>query len=171
MIKITVCSLSFRSTLISLILVSFWFILPYFVVIFPCSGIFRFIPVYCALFVCHSGSFRYIPVPFLFIPSHSSVILPHCGIFRYVPFHSFPFLFLVTPCWEMLINQRRMKSALIDHKNVATRYLSHACSVLLTPLPINVAKDSCCRCLTVRTFGGGVGICRCRFDSVLLKRR
>ena len=29
MIKITFCSLSFLSTLISLILVSFWFILPY----------------------------------------------------------------------------------------------------------------------------------------------
>ena len=42
-------------------------------VIPPCSGIFRFISVYSALFVCHSasfrchsGSFRYIPVPFLF---------------------------------------------------------------------------------------------------------
>ena len=50
----------------------------------PNFGIFRFIPVYSALFGCHSasfrchsGSFRYIPVPFLFIPSHSGVILPN----------------------------------------------------------------------------------------------
>ena len=70
MIKITFCSLSFRSTLISLILVSFWFILSLF---------------------CHSASFRYIPVPFLFIPSHSSVIwfysrviAPCSGIFRFI---------------------------------------------------------------------------------------
>ena len=102
MIKITFCCLSLRSTLISLILMSFWFILPYSVVIPPrsgvirfysrvippCSGIFRFILVYSALFVYHSGSFRYIPVPFLYIPSHSGVIPPHSGIFRYIPFRS-----------------------------------------------------------------------------------
>ena len=78
MIKITFCSLSFQSTFI---LVSFSFILPYSVVIPPCSSIFRyhsclfrlilvsrvippcfgifwFIPVYSALLVCHSASFR-----------------------------------------------------------------------------------------------------------------
>ena len=111
MIKITFCSLSFRSMLISLILVSFWFILPYSVVIPPrsgvirfysrvsppCSGIFRFILVYSTIFVCHSaslrchsGSFWYIPVPFLFIPSHSGVIPP-------LPAYSVPFLCLVMP--------------------------------------------------------------------------
>ena len=56
----------------------------------PNVGIFRFIPVYSALFgchsasfLCHSGSFRYIPVPFLFISFHSGVIP--------VLFRSFPF--------------------------------------------------------------------------------
>ena len=58
MIKITFCSLSFRSSLISLIVVSFWFILPYSVVIPPRSGIFRFIPVYS--------------VPFLSVPVFSN---------------------------------------------------------------------------------------------------
>ena len=110
MMKITkFCSLSFQSTLISLILVTFWFILPYSVVIPPRSGIFRYysclfrlipvsfgfipesfclVPAYSALFVCHSGV---IPVPFLFIASHSGVIPPHSGIpglFRYIPFRS-----------------------------------------------------------------------------------
>ena len=33
----------------------------------PNFGIFRFILLYSGLFGCHSGSFRYIPVPFLFI--------------------------------------------------------------------------------------------------------
>ena len=84
MIKITFCSLSSWSTLISLILVSFWFILPY-----------------SALFCCHSTSFRYIPVPFLFIPSHSGVIrfysrvIPPCsGIFWFIPVYSALFLFI-----------------------------------------------------------------------------
>ena len=61
------------------------------------SGSFSLVHVYSALFGCHSGSFRYIPVPFLFIPSHSGVILPHSGIFWFilvnvysVPFHSVP---------------------------------------------------------------------------------
>ena len=70
-------------------------------------GIFRFIPVCSALFECHSASFRchsgsfwYIPVPFLFISFHSGVIPPHSGIFRYIPFHSVPFLCLVTPVYQ-----------------------------------------------------------------------
>ena len=100
--KISFCSLSFRSTLIRLILVSFWIILPYSIVIPPRSGIFRynsclncpmpvpfgfipesfrFVPAYSGLFQYippHSGSFWYIPVPFLFIPAYS-------GLFRYIP--------------------------------------------------------------------------------------
>ena len=66
--------MSFRSTLISLILVFFWLLLPYF------------------------GVILYIPVPFLFIPSHSGVIqlyprvIPPCSsIFRFIPVHSVPF--------------------------------------------------------------------------------
>jgi len=48
-----------------------------------------------SIFRCHSGSFRYIPVPFLSIPFHSGVILPRSGIFRLIPvrsvsFHSVP---------------------------------------------------------------------------------
>ena len=69
-------------------------ILFYSRVIPPCSGIFRFIPLYLchsASFRCHSGSFRYIPVPFLFIPFHSGVIPPHSGIFRFIPVYSVPF--------------------------------------------------------------------------------
>ena len=54
-------------------------------------GIFRFIPVYSALFGCHSASFRYIPVPFLFILFHSGAIPPHSGIFRFIPVYSVPF--------------------------------------------------------------------------------
>ena len=61
----------------------------------PNFGIFRFILQYFALFGCHSGSFRYILVPFLFILFHSSVIPPHSGIFWFIPvysvlFHSIP---------------------------------------------------------------------------------
>ena len=66
-------------------------------VIPPCSSIFRFIPVYAALFVCHSGvilarfgifryhscSFRLIPVSFRLVPAYS-------GLFWYIPFHSVP---------------------------------------------------------------------------------
>ena len=79
MINITFCSLSFRSTVISLIMVSFWFILPYSVVIPP----------------------RYIPVPFLFKPSHSSVIPPCSGIFRFicVSFHLIPVSFQLVPVY------------------------------------------------------------------------
>ena len=62
---------------------------------FPCHSVlfqshfalfrlFQFIPVYSALFMWHSGSFLYTPVPFLFIPSHS-------GIFRFIPVYSVPF--------------------------------------------------------------------------------
>ena len=40
---------------------------------------------------CHSGSFRYIPVPFLSIPFHSGVILRRSGIFRFIPVYSVPF--------------------------------------------------------------------------------
>ena len=74
LIKITFCSLSFRSTLISLILASFWFILPYSVVIPPRSGIFRY----------HSCLFRLIPVSFCFIPE-SFRLVPTCsGLFRFI---------------------------------------------------------------------------------------
>ena len=96
MIKITFCSLSSRSTLISLILVSFWFILPYSVVIPPRSGIlqyhsclfrlipvsFGFIPESFRLVPAYFGSFRYIPLYFCVIPPHSGVIPPRSGIFR-----------------------------------------------------------------------------------------
>ena len=80
MIKITFCSLSFQSTLTSLILVSFWFILPYSVVIPPRSGIFRY----------HICLFRLIPVSFRLIPAYP-------GLFRNIPFRSVPFPCLVTP--------------------------------------------------------------------------
>ena len=72
MIKITFCSLSFRANQLD-------------------SGV---LLVYSASFQCHSGSFQYIPVPFLFIPSHSGVIPPYSSIFRY---YSVPFLCLVMP--------------------------------------------------------------------------
>ena len=109
MIKIiTFSSLSFRSTLISLILVSFWFILPYSVVIplcssffryhschvirviRPCSSIFWFIPVFSALFVYHSASFQLVSVYSGSILVHSVSFSCHSGIFRYVPFRSVP---------------------------------------------------------------------------------
>ena len=114
MIKITFCSLSSRSTLISFILVSFWFILPYSVVIPPrsgviwfysrvsppCSGIFRFILVYSTLFV----SFRLTPVSFRLVLVYPGTILVHSvsfrcysASFRHIPVYSVPFLCLVTP--------------------------------------------------------------------------
>ena len=74
MIKITFCSLSFRSTLISLILVSFWFILPHSVVIPPRSGIFRY----------HSCLFRLIPVSFGSIPESFRLVPAYSGLFRYI---------------------------------------------------------------------------------------
>ena len=117
MIKITFCSLSFQSTLISLILVSFWFILPYSVVIPPCSSIFRYhsclfrlipvsfgfshfalfrhIPVYSGIchFIC--VSFRLIPVSFRLVSVYSSTILVHSvslrcysASFRHIPVYS-----------------------------------------------------------------------------------
>ena len=52
-------------------------------------GIFRIIPVYSALFGCHSGIFRYhscslcFSVIFRLIPAYSS-------LFRYIPFRSIP---------------------------------------------------------------------------------
>ena len=49
------------------------------------------IPAHFSIFRCHSGSFRYIPVPFLSIPFHSGVILPRSGIFRLIPVYSVPF--------------------------------------------------------------------------------
>ena len=49
------------------------------------------IPAHFSIFRCHSGSFRYILVPFLSIPFHSSVILPRSGIFRLIPVYSVPF--------------------------------------------------------------------------------
>ena len=39
---------------------------------------------------CCSGSFWYIPVPFLSIPFHSGVVLCRCSIFHSVPFRSVP---------------------------------------------------------------------------------
>ena len=89
----------------------------------PNFGIFRFIPVYSALFWCHSapfrchsGSFQYIPVPFLFILSHSGVIPRHSGTFRFIPVYSMPFhsvpvfsnphsyLFSIKACAELSLN-------------------------------------------------------------------
>jgi len=98
MIKITFCSLSFWSTLISLILVSFWFILPYSVVIPPRSGILRyhsclfrliavtlgFIPESFRLVPAYSGFFRYIPLYLCVIPPHSGVIPARFDIFRFI---------------------------------------------------------------------------------------
>ena len=74
LIKITFCSLSFRSTLISLILASFWFILLYSVVIPPRSGIFRY----------HSCLFRLIPVSFCFIPESFRLVPAYSGLFRFI---------------------------------------------------------------------------------------
>ena len=48
------------------------------------------IPAHFSIFRCHSGSFRYILVPFLCIPFHSGVILPHSGIFGLIPVYSVP---------------------------------------------------------------------------------
>ena len=100
MIKITFCSFSFRSTLISLILVSFWFILSYSVVVPPRSGIFWSIPV-IPLYLCvipphsgvipaRSGMFRYHSCSFRFIPVLFRLLLAYSGIFRSVPFRSVP---------------------------------------------------------------------------------
>ena len=108
MIQITFCFLSFRSTLISLILVSFWFILLSFLlvpvysgvirfhsrVIPPCSGIFRFIPLHLCVIPPHSGV---IPVSFRLVSVYSGTILVHSVSFRYIPVRSVPFLGLVTP--------------------------------------------------------------------------
>ena len=74
MIKITFCSLSFQSTLISLILVSFWFIVPYSVVIPSRSGIFRY----------HSCLFRLIPMSFGFIPESFCLVPSYSGICRFI---------------------------------------------------------------------------------------
>ena len=74
MIKITFCSLSFRSTLISLILVYFWFILPHSVVIPPRSSMFRY----------HSCLFRLIPVSFGFIPESFCLVMAYCGLFLFI---------------------------------------------------------------------------------------
>ena len=61
----------------------------------PNFGIFSFLLVHSALFGCysasfrcHSGWFRYIPVPFLFISFHSGVIPAYSGTFRSVPVFS-----------------------------------------------------------------------------------
>ena len=125
MIKITFCSLSSQSMLISLILVSFWFMLPYSVVIPPRSGIFRyhsclfrlipvsfgFIPESFHLVPAYFGSFRFIIVTFRLIPVslrlvlvYSGTILVHSASFRHIPvycgkFRSIPFhsCVLVTP--------------------------------------------------------------------------
>ena len=74
----------------------------------PNFGIFRFIPVYSALFGCHSalfrchsGSFRYIPAPFLFILFHS-------GIFWFIPAYSVLFLCLVPPTIIKLIQSSQV---------------------------------------------------------------
>ena len=68
----------------------------------PNFGIFRFIPVYSALFGCHSasfrchsGSFQYVPVPFLFIPSHSGVIRFYSRVIRLVPAYSGLFRYIL----------------------------------------------------------------------------
>ena len=61
--------------------VPFLFILSHSRVIPPCSGIFLFIPLYTALFVCHSASFRCHSASFRHIPVYS-------GIFRSVPVFS-----------------------------------------------------------------------------------
>ena len=74
LIKITFCFLSFRSTLISLILASFCFILLYSVVIPPRSGIFRY----------HSCLFRLIPVSFCFIPESFRLVPAYSGLFRFI---------------------------------------------------------------------------------------
>ena len=94
---------AFRSTLISFILVFFWLILPCSGVILPRSGIFRY----------HSCSFCFIPVSFRFTPESfrleidfvrvvfrtvSFRLVPaYSGLFRYIPFRYIPFLCLVTP--------------------------------------------------------------------------
>ena len=81
MIKIIFCSLSFRSTLISLILVSFWFILPYSVVIPPRSGIFLY----------HSCLFCLIPVSLGSIPELFHHVPAYSGLFRYIPLYLWSF--------------------------------------------------------------------------------
>ena len=96
MIKITFCSLSFRSTLISSILVSFWFILLSFHLVPVYSGT---ILVYSVSFRCHSVLFQshsalvwHIPVYsgiFCFIcMCHSASFRCHSGSFRYIPVYS-----------------------------------------------------------------------------------
>ena len=102
MLKITFCSLSFRSTLISLILMSFWFILPYTVVILPHSSVIRFysrvIPPCSGMYIpVYSGIFRFICVSFRLVSVYSGTILVHSVSFRHIPVYSVPFLCLVTP--------------------------------------------------------------------------
>ena len=116
MIKITFCSLSFRSMLISLILVTLWFILPYSVVIPPRSGIFRyhsclfrlipvsfgFIPESILLVPAYSGLFRYMLLYLCVIPPHSAVILGCFGIFRHhsCSFSLIPVSFRLIPAYS-----------------------------------------------------------------------
>ena len=89
MIKITFCFLSFRSTLITLILVSFWFILPYSVVIPLCSVIFRYhsgtILVYSVSFRCHSVLFQSHSSLFRHIPAYSGIFRFICVSFHFIP--------------------------------------------------------------------------------------
>ena len=130
--------MSFPSTLIGYILVLFWLILALHWCHFTSLR-------------CHSGSFRYIPVPFLSIPFHSGVILRRSGIFRFipvysVPFRSVPFLCLVTPqqkvtirefyftCWPLGLRRR----LLVDKGHVVSK---RSCEGIAIFLLISAAEN------------------------------
>ena len=77
------------------------------------TSVFSLVPVYSGTILVHSvsfrrhsGSFQYIPIPFLSIPFHSGVILPRSGLFRLIPVYSVPFLCLVTPGLTSLSRQK-----------------------------------------------------------------
>ena len=79
------------------------------------------IPAHFSIFRCHSGSFRYIPVPFLSFPFHSVVILPRSGIFRLIPVYSVPFHSV--PVFSNVLGRRKALDN-IDLNLVSHRYVS-----------------------------------------------
>ena len=75
---------------------------------------FSLIPAHFSIFRCYSGSFRYIPVPFLsfpFIPVSFCLVPVYSGSFRYIPFRSIPFLSLVTPFFLLHTSNDALLSA------------------------------------------------------------
>ena len=137
MIKIMFCSLSFRSTLISLILVSFWFILPYSVVILPRSVIFRYhsclfdsFPCHSVLFQSHSALFWHIP---LFHSQSRMIKIMFCSL----SFWSTLISFILVSFWFIL-----PYSVVIPPHSGIFRY--HSCLLRLSPVSFAFIPESFC---------------------------